>query len=275
AEAKVKGVTVRSGVASSTGEIKLSVTNTESVVVETAPSLLETTEAQVTSTFDSQTITDLPTGGGLDRLTLLIPGVVRTLGNNFANTNGVGFSSNGQRGRSNNFEIDGQGNNDNSVTGPQFFFRNEDALQEYQVLTNNFEAQYGRNAGSIVNYITKSGTNSFHGTLFENYFGSWGSSLTQGQKSALLGFCAPGQVSAPGAVCSPVVVPRVTANEFGGTAGGPIFKDKLFFFAGVLFRRVTNGASPSNSTTLTPTPTGLTQLQAAFPNNAFVASLVN
>ncbi len=146
--------------------------------------------------------------------------------NNDANTNGVGFSSNGQRGRSNNFEIDGQSNNDNSVTGPQFFFRNEDAVQEIQVITNNFGAQYGRNAGSIVNYITKSGTNSFHGAAFENYVGSWGSSLTQGQKSALLGFCAPGQVSAPGAVCATPVVPRVTANEFGGALGGPVLKDK-------------------------------------------------
>ena len=99
---------------------------------------METSQAQITSTFDTAQITDLPTGGGLDRLTLLIPGVVRTLGDNFSNTNGVGFSSNGQRGRSNNFEIDGQSNNDNSVAGPQFFFRNEDALQELNVITNNY-----------------------------------------------------------------------------------------------------------------------------------------
>ena len=137
-------------------------------------------------------VTDLPTGGGLDRLTLLIPGVVRTLGDNFSNTNGVGFSSNGQRGRSNNFEIDGQSNNDNSVAGPQDFFRNQDALQELKVITNNFSAQYGRNAGSVVNYITKTGTNSFHGTAFEYYVGSWGSSLTQGQKAVQFGFCPPG-----------------------------------------------------------------------------------
>jgi Carboxypeptidase regulatory-like domain/TonB dependent receptor len=267
---------VTSGGTSSIGNLHLAVGNTaEQIEVSTAQNLLETSQAQITTTFDSQNITDLPTGGGLDRLALLIPGVVRTLSNNFANTNGVGFSSNGQRGRSNNFEIDGQSNNDNSVTGPQFFFRNEDALQEYQVLTNNFGAQYGRNAGSIINYITKTGTNAFHGSAFENYFGSWGSSLTQGQKSALLGFCAPGQVSAPGAVCSTPVVPRVTANEFGGSVGGPVLKDRLFFFAGLLFRRVTNGASPSISTTLTPTPTGLQQLASAFPNNAFVASLQN
>jgi hypothetical protein len=272
---KIDNLQVSSGGTSSVGVQHLSVSGSaQEVSVSTAQNLLETTQAQVTSTFDTQTLTDLPTGGGLDRLTLLIPGVVRTLGDNFSNTNGVGFSSNGQRGRSNNFEIDGQSNNDNSVAGPQYFFRNEDALQELQVLTNNFGAQYGRNQGSIVNYITKSGTNSFHGTAFENYFGSWGSSLTQGQKSVLLGFCAPGQVSAPGAVCTTPIVPRVTANEFGGSFGGPIFKDKLFVFGSTLFRRITNGASPSISATSTPTPTGLTALQSAFPNNPFVTSLI-
>jgi hypothetical protein len=272
---KIGNLQVSSGGTSSVGTQHLSVSSSaQEVSVSTAQNLLETTQAQVTSTFDTTQISDLPTGGGLDRLTLLIPGVVRTLADNFSNTNGIGFSSNGQRGRSNNFEIDGQSNNDNSVAGPQYFFRNEDSLQELQVLTNNFGAQYGRNQGSIVNYITKSGTNSFHGTAFENYVGSWGSSLTQGQKSVLLGFCAPGQVTSTAVPCSTVVVPRVTANEFGGSFGGPVFKDKLFFFGSTLFRRITNGASPSISTTSTPTPAGLTALASAFPNNPFVTSLI-
>jgi hypothetical protein len=271
APATVSGITVHTGVAESTGTVKLSITNSESIQVETAPAMLETAQAQLTTTFDAQQITDLPTGGGLDRLALLIPGVVRTLGNNYANTNGTGFSSNGGRGRTNNFEIDGQTNNDNSVSGPQFFFRNEFALSQLQIVTNNFSAQYGRNSGTVVNYLTKSGTNSFHGAVFENYFGSWGSSLLPSQKDPLFGFCAPGQTTS----CTAVVVPRVTANEFGGAIGGPIFRDKLFFFGSYLERLVTNGASPSISSTLTPTPMGLTQLAAAFPNNAFVASLAN
>jgi hypothetical protein len=273
---KIDNLQVTSGGTSSVGTQHLSVSGTaQEVSVSTAQNLLETTQAQITSTFDTTQITDLPTGGGLDRLTLLVPGVVRTLGDNFSNTNGVGFSSNGQRGRSNNFEIDGQSNNDNSVAGPQYFFRNEDALQELNVITNNYGAQYGRDAGSIVNYITKSGTNAFHGTAFENYFGSWGSSLTQGQKAVQFGFCPPGQTTINGAACTPAIVPRVTANEFGGSVGGPVFRDKLFFFAGVLFRRITNGASPSVSGTPTPTPNGINQLATAFPNNPFVASLKN
>ena len=272
---KVDGIVVQTGATSSFGTQKLGITSSAEVMVSTGQNFLETTQTQVTTTLSAQAITDLPTGGGLDRLVLLVPGAVRTLSNNFSNSNGVGVSSNGQRGRSNNFEIDGQSNNDNSVAGPQFFFRNEDALGQLEIITNNMGAQYGRNAGSVVNYITKSGTNEFHGTAFENYFGSWGSSLRQGQKSPLQGFCAPGVLSAPGAVCTTPVVPRITANEYGGSLGGPILHDRLFGFGSTLFRAVTNGASPSISTTLTPTPTGLQQLQAAFPGNPFVASLVN
>ncbi|HLI77662.1 MAG TPA: TonB-dependent receptor, partial [Acidobacteriaceae bacterium] len=250
---------------------------TEKVEVSASANLLETTQSQITSTFDSQEITDLPTGGGLDRLALLVPGVVRTLGDNFSNSNGVGFSANGQRGRSNNFEIDGQANNDNSVTGPQVFFRNEDAVQEIQIVTNSFSAQYGRNAGSIVNYITRSGTNTFHGTGFFNWTGSWGSSLTQGQKGPQFGFCAPGAslIAGTTSACTPVPKPRYVGNEWGGSFGGPILKDKLFGFGSTLFRKTINGASPSLSSTLFPTPTGLQQLQAAFPGNPFVTSLVN
>ncbi len=276
----INGITVRTGEVASLGSQVLSVNATEQVTVNTSQNLLQTEQAQITTTMDSEQITDLPTGGGLDRLVLLVPGVVRTLGNNYANTNGTGLSSNGLRGRSNNFEIDGQTNNDNSVSGPQFFFHNEDALSELQIVTNNFGAQYGRNAGEVINYITKSGTNSIHGSAFENYVGSWGSSLLPGQKNTQFGFCLPGQVSgaptafAPNGVnCNAVTVPRVVANEWGGTLGAPILKDKLFGFGSTLFRKVTNGASPSTSSTLTPTPLGLQQLAAAFPSNGFVAAL--
>ncbi|MEI9981199.1 MAG: carboxypeptidase-like regulatory domain-containing protein [Edaphobacter sp.] len=93
----VNNLEVTSGSTSTIGAQHLAVGNTaEQVEVSTAQNLLETSQAQITTTFDTQNITDLPTGGGLDRLTLLIPGVVRTLANNDANTNGVGFSSNGQ-----------------------------------------------------------------------------------------------------------------------------------------------------------------------------------
>ncbi|HTV15111.1 MAG TPA: carboxypeptidase regulatory-like domain-containing protein [Acidobacteriaceae bacterium] len=235
--------------------------------------LISTTESQVSSTIDSQQLTTLPFGGGFDTAALLTPGVVITHGDSFSNNNGAygGFSSQGERGRSNNFEIDGQSNNDNSVAGPQVFFSNPDAINNIEVITNNFSAQYGRNAGSVVNYVTRAGSNSFHGSAFEWYEGNWGESYAQGQKSAYQGYC-PGE---KGQSCSPTL-PRYVDNWFGGSFGGPILKDRLFFFSSWNFNRYRNGGGISNSgDKLTPTPEGIQDLQADFPDEPGVAALAN
>ncbi len=274
----LKNVGVSSGQVNGLGAEKLSTGSaSETVEVSEAANLLETAQSQVSTTFDTQQVADLPVAGGFDELALLIPGVVSTRGNSFTNTNGAGFSSNGQRGRSNNFEIDGQSNNDNSVTGPQVFFANQDAIQEVQVISNNFSAQYGRDAGTVVNYITKSGTNTFHGSAFEFYAGSWLNSLTQGQKSPFQGFCPPGVVAGTNG-CIAVKRPRYTDNTYGGTFGGPILKDKLFGFGSALFARNFAGASPSLSGTgvsgYFPTPAAISQLAATYPNSPGIQSLV-
>ena len=272
----IKNVRVTAGVTTQLGVEKLTVGATsQSVTVEAAAPILETSQAQVTTSFDSAAIQSLPLNTNFDNLALLAPGVVQTHDAQFSNSNGVGISANGQRGRSNNFEIDGQDNNDNNVGGPQVFFGSADAISEIQIITNNFGAQYGRNMGAVVNYVTKSGTNSFHGSGFEYYTGSWGSSLENGQKSPLFGFCTSGQDPATTG-CTPVTVPRYVDNKFGGTFGGPILKDKLWFFWSTYWDRTREGGSLATSQgAITPTPTGLTQLQAAFPNNPAVASLVN
>jgi hypothetical protein len=271
----VKNVRVTAGVTTQLGVQRLAIgTTSTSITVEAAAPILETSQAQVTTSFDSAAIQSLPLNTNFDNLALLAPGVVQTHDASFSNSNGVGISANGQRGRSNNFEIDGQDNNDNTVGGPQVFFGSADAISEIQIITNNFGAQYGRNMGAVVNYVTKSGTNSFHGSGFEYYTGSWGSSLQNGQKSPLFGFCAPGESPSDG--CMPITVPRTVDNKFGGTFGGPILKDKLWFFWSTYWDRTREGGSVSTSQgAITPTPTGLTQLQAAFPNNPAVASLVN
>ena len=245
----------------------------ETVEVSTASSLLETTQSQITTTFDSLAVTQLPTGGGFDELTLLIPGVVNTHDNNFSNTNGVGFSSNGLRGRSNNFEIDGQSNNDNSVAGPQFFFGADEAVAEIQVITNSFSAQYGRDAGTVVNYITKQGTNSYHGAAIYRYAGDFTSSHAQGiSKGPEFGFCVPGEDTTDG--CLPAVVPRFVSNNYGGTFGGPILKSKLFGFGSAWFQRFFEfGGLTSSGTGLFPTAAGLGTLATAYPNNAAVKVL--
>jgi outer membrane receptor protein involved in Fe transport len=257
------------------GVQKLGLGSTEAVVeVSAAQNILETTQSQVTTTFDTEQLTNLPTAGGFDELALLVPGVVDTHMDNFSNTNGANFSVNGERGRSNNFEIDGQANNDTTITGPQVFFGNDEALAEIQVITNSFSAQYGRNAGSVVNYITKSGTNTLHGSAIYKYSGDFTSSLAQGvSKGEQFGFCGPGQTPTAND-CATAVVPRYVDNFYGGTLGGPILRNKLFFFGSTYWDRETEfGALVTSNGQLFPTTAGLTQLVSAYPNNASVAIL--
>jgi len=100
----------------------------------------------------------------------------------FSNTNGGGFSSNGLRGRNNDQEIDGQNNNDNSVGGPSLFVSNTNFVQQYVIVTNNFGPEYGRNAGSVVNVITKGGTNAWHGAVFGTEYSNFLNALSNSQK---------------------------------------------------------------------------------------------
>ena len=242
-----------------------------------AAQLINTESAQAETLIDTAQLSTVPVSGAFDNVTLMVPGVVQTHSDNFSNTNGANYSVNGQRGRSNNSEIDGQSNNDNSIGGPSFFFSNQDALQEVQVVTSDMGAQYGRNMGSVVNYITKSGTNTFHGSGFEYYIGSWGSSLLQDQKDPQWGFCPPGSstgyASANG--CQLVTVPRFTENLWGGTLGGPALRNKLWFFASTFWaHEYQAGAFDTSGSGLFPDPNGLTELQSDYPNNPAVAALI-
>src|ERR1700751_1790859 len=238
------------------GGLKLEVGSVgETVQVEGAAPLIETNTSQVTTSFSSQETADLPLNGGFDMLTLFIPGVADTGSSSFSNNNGASFSANGLRGRSNNFQIDGQSNNDNSVAGPSIFLGNQDVLDEVSVITNNFSVEYGRASGSVVNYVTKSGTNQFHGSGFEYFTGSHWDSHDNLETSS-------------------DTIPRDVENRFGGTFGGPIKRDKAWFFFSPYFDRIRQAGSPSSSgSALTPTPNGLTQLQTAFPGNLAVAAL--
>ncbi len=273
-KATVSSVQVAAGNTTSVGKQALAPSGTaETVQVEAgAAELVNTESAQGETIISSEQLQTLPINGAMDDTTLLVPGVVDTHADGMSNTNGVNFSANGQRGRANNFEIDGQSNNDNSIAGPSFFFSNQDAISEIQVISNNFGAQYGRNMGTVVNYVTKTGTNSFHGTAFELYTGSWLSSLTQGEKDSQFGFC-PGE--GPTASCYPTV-PRYVQNNWGGTLGGPILKDKLFFFGSTYWSHSYEGALLfSSAPNVFPDAAGLKELQSAFPNNPGVAALVN
>ena len=275
AQDTVSQVQVVTGNITSIGKRLLGLASTaQTVEVEAGGAqLLNTETSQGETVFDAKQLATLPVNGAFDDAALVVPGVVATHSDNMSNTNGSGLSVNGERGRSNNFEIDGQSNNDNSIAGPQIFFSNPDAIQELQVISNNFSAQYGRNMGAVVNYVTKSGTNQFHGSAFELYTGSWLSSLTQGEKDPQFGYC-PAGVS-PSTGCSPITVPRFVQNNFGGTAGGPILKDKLFFFASTYWDRSYQGGYRFTSGgNVFPDSVGLKQLESSFPNNPGVAALV-
>ena len=267
-----KGVIVNVANETSLGRIKMEVgSSTETVTVEGSAPLVQTDPSTAGGNFTTAQAADLPIGNGFDMLALFTPGVVDSGSNGFSNSNGASLNVNGQRGRSNNFQLDGQQNNDNSVAGPAIFFGNQDAIAEVQVLTN-YSAEYGRNTGSVINYITKNGTNVIHGTGYEVFDGSWGDSLGNQDKNGVFGFCVAGEDPADG--CTKPVVPRNVDNRFGGTIGGPIKKDKMWFFGSANIERQRVGASSNSSGGFrTPTPTGLQQLQAAFPGNVAVAAL--
>ena len=120
---KVTDVTVASGATHELGASALKIgTANDVVTVEAKAAIIESQSSQVTSTFDTAAVQKLPNAGtGFDNLALYIPGVANNGVANFSNTNGASFSSNGLRGRSNNFQIDGQSNNDNSIAGPSIF----------------------------------------------------------------------------------------------------------------------------------------------------------
>ena len=192
------------------------------VVVTDATPIVETTQDVLGGTVEQQLVIELPLNGrDFGKLVALVPGVI-VEGSGVAGTEkGFGqFNINGNRDRSNNYTLDGTDNNDpwfnNSalnqvgITGAPASLLPIDAIQEFN-LQSQFPAEYGRNSGGVVNVITKSGTNQFHGSAFEymrnsffdsrNYFDTDGTPKTE-----------------------------FINNQFGGSFGGPIVHDKTFFF---------------------------------------------
>ena len=155
-------------------------------------------------------------------------------------TNGINYSANGGRLRSNNFLIDGQDNNDFGVAGAAIGLNNPDLIQEVRLVTNQFSAEYGRNSSSVFNAITKSGTNEYHGSGFWFHNDNALNACNNLNKTA--GFCRPaGSALAAGQSHKR---PFRVENQLGGTIGGPLHlprfgeggqaiisgKDRTFFF---------------------------------------------
>lgn len=183
-------------------------------------------------------------------ITRLLPGVILPTGtSNFGNRASSGFSINGSRPRGNNYLLDGTENNDISVTGPAFSLQNEDAVAEVSLQTGIFSAEFGRAGGGVFNQVTKSGTNQFHGTARELYFSQAFNATTQGNRNA--GLTKP---------------PVFTDNVFGFTLGGPIKREKTFFFGSALWDRSRSTANFTGF--LVPTASGLARLGQLFPAGA-------
>lgn len=256
---ELNNVTVTANQEYSIGEIKLDVGSQTAIVeVTAAPPLVESTQAQVTTAIQGEqllTFAGTLENEGMDIMALQVPGVVNTRDNTFSNTNGVGFSVNGLRGRSNDQQIDGQNNNDNSVTGPGLFLSNPDFVEEYQITTSNFGAEYGRNSGSVVNINTKSGTNDWHGAISGTETNSVLTTLSNAE------------------IASGLTKPPRSNEEFtSGTVGGPLVKNKLFLFAG-FDDQINSSDGVFNTGSLVPTPLGVTQLAACFPGSTSVQAL--
>jgi len=193
----------------------------ETVVVQADAPLVETSNATLGIVIDEKKVVDLPLNGrNFAQLGTLIPGVVApptSLGGQtgdatpggFGNVTG-GFNVNGMRNQSNNFLIDGATNNDTFNTG--FVLRPPpDAIQEFKILTHSYNAEYGRNAGSVVTLVTKSGSNEWHGAAWE---------FNRDDALQARNHFAPANQPKP----------VLEQNQFGASLGAPLARNKLFAF---------------------------------------------
>jgi hypothetical protein len=223
----------------------------DTVTVEGSAPLLVADTSQLSTDVSSERLLALPAvQGGMDKLALTSPGVVVGFGN--INSNGLVFSANGQRARSNNFLLDGQDNNDPTIAGPGYFFSNLEAVGEFQVITNQYSAEYGRNAGAILNIRVRSGTNTFHGV---------GTYLRRDDQN----WTALDNIQRATGLKNP---PKYLDSILGGQFEGPVIRNRLFFNIWTQREWIRQSASYiGTGSTLAPTPAGLAQLQSYFPNS--------
>jgi Carboxypeptidase regulatory-like domain len=220
----------------------------ETIEVSGAAPVLQTEDAKVSTIFDSATVSGLAlTTRNYIQLTLLSPGVVTTDPStfNFGSQTAEGSVSgggrpyiNGNREEDNNFLLDGVDNNQASdnLTG---YTPSPDAIGEFNLITQNASAEFGNYAGGIINATIKSGTNKFHGDVFE-FFRNDYFNANKWENSPFVTGTTKG-----------FPTPKVRWNMFGGTLGGPIIKNKLFFFGDYQGGRLDHPSSTSSIVVLT------------------------
>jgi len=236
------------GTASETVEV-----NASSVEVQTASSTLS-------NDYDSSQVANLPTAGGIQNgspfnLAMLAPNVIAQPGG----TVGVGGSVGGTRPRENNFVVDGVDDNNLGVTGPNSTVI-PDAVGEFVLLTNQFSAEYGHSSGGQFVLVTKTGTNNWHGS------GEW---YAQNRNLNAMDNLTKAALRS-GTITTQ---PPFDNNRFGGTFGGPIIKDKLFFFGA--YEYTTLHGQGSATPLLAPTASSLATLKSLAADSAVSNILTN
>jgi Carboxypeptidase regulatory-like domain/TonB dependent receptor-like, beta-barrel len=194
---------------------------TEEVKVKDTPPAIQTDTSTLGQVVNNRLVQELPLNErNFLNFALLVPGSQLPAEGSQNSTQGGALSVNGAREQSNNFLLDGVDNNDPYIN-QYVALPSVDAIQEFKVQSSDYSAEYGRTGGAQINVVLKSGTNAFHGTLFEyfrnrnldakNYFDFPNCTATS----------VPGECGG---------IPALQRNQFGGTMGGPVFKDKTFFF---------------------------------------------
>ena len=217
--------------------VQLGTVTTQVEVVDAAPPV-DTTTVQVQNTFQSEQIVNLPiienssSFFGAYNLSLLGAGVA----SNGGVGQGQGPSVGGQRPMNNNYMIEGVDNNNKGITGPLVYVPTE-ATAEFSILQNQFTAEFGHSSGGQFNMVVKSGSNQFHGSVYE-YFQNRNLNA-EDQKFTRQGF---------------TYNPRFDQNKLGASIGGPIKKDKLFFFGN--FEYAPLGQAYTGVAAESPTPAG-------------------
>jgi hypothetical protein len=229
----------------------------QKVEVSTAAAPVETASTQITNTFSDQQVADLPVASvDVNRLALLSPATadINTVGLTRGQTlqqvstiaGGSVGAIGGARARNNNFVIDGVDDNDPISTGPQALVI-QDAVQEFSLTKNNFDAEYGQFAGGLFNIVTKTGTNQFHGNVYlYNQNRHYNATDAVTQAGIRSGSLSTNQ--------------RFDYNRVGGTTGGPLIHNKLFFFGA--YEHESTGVSSLSSTTIFPTAQGYATLSS-------------
>jgi hypothetical protein len=210
------------------------------VEVTGAGNAIETSTAQLETTYSTKVAEDLgvaAAGSGIWNLSLLGAGVASSGGIG----QGTGPSVAGQRPENNTFSLDGVLNDNHYSTGPQVYVAN-DAIAEFTLLQNQFSPEFGNGSGGIFNAVVKSGTNSIHGSVYEYLQNRNMNALDQQQRIAGL-----------------TSQPRYDNNRLGATIGGPIMKNKLFYFADFEYNPVGQASVPAGEVDA-PTAAGLATL---------------